>query len=34
MMAVDFLFISSSVKEGLLGVGGGGGVMGVSRFTV
>lgn len=34
MMAVDFLFISSSFKEGLVGVGGGGGVTVVSRFTV
>lgn len=33
MMAVDFLFISSSFKEGLVGVGGGGGVTVVSRFT-
>lgn len=34
MMAVDFLFISSSFKEGLVGVGAGGGVTVVSRFTV
>lgn len=31
MMAVDFLFISSSFKDGLAGGGGGGGV---SLFTV
>lgn len=34
MMAVDFLFISSSFKEGLLGAGGSGGVTVVSRFAV
>lgn len=34
MMAVDFLFTSSSLKEGLAGAGGGGGVTVVSRFAV
>lgn len=34
MMAVDFLFSSSSVKAGLVGVWGGGGVAVVSRFAV
>lgn len=33
MMAVDFLLSSSSVKAGLVGVWGGGGVA-VSRFAV
>lgn len=34
MMAVDFFSSSSSVKAGLVGVWGGGGVAAVSRFTV
>lgn len=34
MMAVDFLLTSSSLKEGLLGGCGGGGVTVDSRFTV
>lgn len=34
MMAVDFLFSSSSVKAGLLEVWAGGGVAAVSRFAV
>jgi len=34
MIAVDFLSISSSVKAGLAGVWGSGGLAGVSRFTV
>lgn len=34
MMAVDFLLTSSSLKEGLLGACGGGGVTVDSRFTV
>lgn len=34
MMAVDFLLSSSSLKAGLVGGWGGGGVAAVSRFTV
>ncbi|TNN39034.1 hypothetical protein EYF80_050783 [Liparis tanakae] len=34
MMAVDFLLSSSSLRAGLEGVGAGGGVAAVSRFTV
>lgn len=33
-MAVDFLLSSSSLKAGLVGLCGGGGVAVVSRFTV